>query len=273
MTHRCREKECAKRFSTKTGTVMERSRLGYQVWLIATYLMVTSLNGISSMELHRRLKITVKTAWFLSHRIRQGFASDDALFAGPLEIDETYFGGIRRKMQARRRKALAKLGRGTAGKTIVAGARDRRTGRFRSHVVSGTDRATLQEFIAENAAPGATVYTDELSSYTGMPFTHESVNHGAGEYVRDGVHVQGIESFWAVLKRAYKGVYYKWSPKHLDRYVAEFGGRLALRELGGDPLAQLGKVVDGLAGKRLTYRELVAPNGLDSGARAIAVGA
>ena len=269
MTHRCREKECAKRFSPRTGTLMERSHLGYLIWLFAMFLMVTSLNGISSMELHRRLKVSVKTAWYLSHRIRRALEDDDPLFTSTIEIDETFFGGIRSKMQAKRRKAMAHLGRGTAGKTPVIGAKDRRTNRVHACVIGNTDAASLQGFIAEQVAPGARVITDEAAGYEGIPFTHETVNHGRGEYVRGDAHTNGIESFWAMVKRAWKGTYYKMSPKHLDRYIVEFGGRLGLRDL--DTLEQLADMAAAMVGKSLTYKELTAPNGRDSGARAVAV--
>ena len=145
------------------------------------------------------------------------------------------------------------------------GAKDRATNRVSARVVAGTDKATLQGFVAQQADPEATVYTDEHASCQGMPFDHEAVKHSVAEYVRGMVHTNGMESFWAMLKRAHTGTFHKMSPKHLDRYVSEFAGKHNLRE--EDTLAQMAAVTAGLIGKRLMYRQLIAENGLSSGAR------
>ncbi len=264
MPFRCREKECAKRFSAKTGTVMEGSKLGLQVWMIATYLLTTSLKSVSSMKLHRDLDITQKTAWFLAHRLRVALEEEETPFSGPVEVDETVIGGKRKNMHKDKRAALT--GRGSVGKTIVAGAKDRETNAVSARTIPNTQTATLQGFVREHAAPGATVYTDDALGYKGMRYNHESVNHSAGEYVRGMAHTQGIESFWSMLKRGYQGTFHKISPKHLDRYVNEFAGRHNVREL--DTIAQIGSVAAGMEGKRLRYTDLIADNGLESGARA-----
>ena len=265
MPYRCREKECAKRFSPKTGTVMEGSKLGFQVWMIATFLLSTNLKSVSSMKLHRDLEITQKSAWFLAHRLRRALDRDGDMFAGPVEVDETYFGGKRKNMSNAQRKELAGTGRGAVGKTAVVGIKDRETKNVRAKVVENTDKATLQGFVVENTAPGATVYTDQASAYEGLPFEHESVKHSVSEYVRGMAHTNGAESFWSMLKRAHMGTFHKFSPKHLHRYLDEFEGRQNVRE--NDTIDQLGAMVEGMEGKRLRYRELIAPNGLDSGAR------
>ena len=124
-----------------------------------------------------------------------------------------------------------------------------------ARTVPATDKPTLQDFVAEHTAPGATVFTDEASAYQGMPFDHESVNHSAGEYVRDMAHTNGIESFWSMLKRGYHGTFHHFSEKHLDRYVGEFAGRHNVRE--ADTIDMMGGMVTGLDGKRLTYRDLI----------------
>ncbi len=142
MPYRCREKECAKRFSAKTGTVMEGSKLGFQVWMIATYLLSTSLKGVSSMKLHRDLNINQRSAWFLAHRLRVALTERQGAFAGPLEADETYMGGRRANMPKAKRKELT--GRGAVGKTAVAGVKDRATNRVAAQVVPSTDARTLQ---------------------------------------------------------------------------------------------------------------------------------
>ena len=149
-----------------------------------------------------------------------------------------------------------KAGRGTFGKTAVVGAKDRKTNKVRAKVVKATDAKTLQSFVFATALAGATVYTDDAAAYKGMPFEHATVRHSVGEYVRDMAHTNGIESFWSMLKRAHKGVYHKISAKHLQRYVDEFAGRHGVRER--DTLDQMRSVVDGMVGKRLMYRELVA---------------
>ena len=164
MSHRCREKECRKHFSVRTNSVMARSKLGYQDWVIAIFLLTTSLKGVSSMKLHRDLGITQKSAWHLAHRLRAAWTeAEAATFGGPVEADETYFRG--------KRKQLADAGatRGTAGKTAVVGVKDRETKHVRAKVTERLDAPALQGFVVENAAPDATVYTDEASAYEGLP--------------------------------------------------------------------------------------------------------
>ena len=264
MPYRCREKVCAKRFSIKTGSVMEGSKIGYQDWVIAIFLVTTSLKSVSSMKLHRDLGITQKSAWFLAHRLRSAMSQDGTLFAGPVEVDETYVGGKRRNMPNSKRKELT--GRGSVGKTAVVGAKDRATKQVAAKVVTSTDKETLQGFVKDHAAPEATVYTDDAGAYESLPFDHAVIKHSLSEYVRGDVHTNGIESLWSMLKRAHKGTFHKLSPKHLDRYVQEFAGRHNLREQ--DTAEQIASIRTGMEGKRLRYRTLIAANGLDSGARA-----
>ena len=229
-THECSHARCPYRctdcrsyFSAKTGTAIEGSKLPFRKWVFAIYLECTSLKGVSSMKLHRDLGVSQKTAWFMLHRIREVWAADkDAPFAGPVEVDETYVGGKRKNMPNAKRKTLT--GRGAVGKTAVVGAKDRATNRVSARPVADTGATTLQGFVVAHAAPDAKVYTDEGSAYTGMPRDHAAVNHSAREYVRGPVHTNGIESFWAMLKRGYIGTYHHWSRKHTDRYVAEFAG-------------------------------------------------
>ena len=262
MTHRCRD--CRKWFSVRTGTIMQSSKLGLQTWVLAVFLLNTGLKGTASMKLHRDLGITQKSAWHLAHRIRETWDKSGGLFTGPVETDETYIGGKRKNMRPKRRKAMR--GRGTIGKAVVVGMKDRETNEIRARMVEGTGKKTLQGFVRDHAKPGATLYTDEHGSYTGMPeFNHESVNHSVGEYVRQQAHTNGIESFWAMLKRGYQGTFHKFSEKHLDRYVIEFAGRHNSRSL--DTIDQMAGVVVGMTGKRLRYRDLIADNGLSSGAR------
>ena len=144
--------------------------------------------------------------------------------------------------------------------------KDRESGKVRAEVVDFTDGETLKGFVREHVEPGATVYTDDARAYKGMPeFNHEAVNHSVAEYVRGQAHTNGIESFWAMLKRAHDGTFHKMSPKHLQRYVSEFAGKHNIRDSG--TLAQMRDTVAGLVGRNLLYRNLIADNGLSSGAR------
>ena len=262
--YRC--KGCHQHFSVRLGTILEGSPLPFRKWVLAIYLHMTSLKGVSSMKLHRDIGVTQKTAWFMLQRIREAFKRDDddePPMGGPVEVDETFVGGKRRNMSNAKRKAAE--GRGPVDMTAVVGAKCRESNEVRAEVVEARDKVTLQDFIADHAAKGATVYTDDHRAYSGMPFDHETVNHSAAEYVRDMAHTNGIESFWAVLKRAHKGVYHKFSVKHLQRYVTDFAGRHNVRTK--DTLAQMEFIVAGMVGKRLTYKALKADNGLPSGAR------
>ena len=254
---------CKEYFSVRTGSIVQDSRLPLRKWVFAIYLEMTGLKGVSSMKLHRDLKVTQKTAWFMLHRIREVWnVESDGLFAGPVEVDETYIGGLEGNKHAHKKQ---RLGRGGIGKSVVVGAKDRTTNEVRVEVVDGTDAKTLQGFVVDHADPDATVYTDEAAGYKGMPFKHESVRHTAGEYVKDMAHTNGIESFWATLKRAHKGTFHKISPKHLDRYAQQFAGKHNARE--NDTIEQMEDVVAGMIGKRLMYRDLIVDNGLESGAR------
>ena len=263
MPYRCREKGCRKRFSVKTGTVMEASNIGYQKWAIAVYLCLTNLKSVSSMKLHRDLNITQRSAWHMAHRLRRAFSENGGLFAGPVEVDESYFGG---KESNKHESKKRRKGRGTAGKTAVAGLKDRATGQVKAEVISDTTSETLQGFVTDHTEEGSTVYTDDAKAYRGMPSReHEAVKHSISEYVREQAHTNGIESFWAMLKRAHKGTFHKLSPKHLDRYVQEFAGKHNLRH--SDTEDQMRGLVERMDGKRLRYDDLIADNGLNSGAR------
>ena len=269
MTHRCRDCPGRSDFSLKTGTVMQSSKLGYQTWAIAIYLMMTGLKGTAAMKMHRDLDITYKTAWHLAHRLRKALAGGSApMFSGPVEADESYFGGKRKNMSNAKRKELreAGAGPGTVGKAAVAGVKDRETNRVAARRMEATDASALQTFVRDHAAPGATLYTDEAAAYKGMPeFRHEAVNHSAKEYVRQQAHTNGMESFWAMLKRGYQGTFHKFSEKHLDRYVGEFAARHNARQ--ADTADQMETVVRQTVGQRLRYSDLIADNGLPSGAR------
>ena len=255
--------DCRSYFSVRTGTPIARSNVPLRKWAIAVYLCLTSLKSVSSMKLQRDIGVSQPTAWFMLHRIREAWAEDDDDdLDGPVEVDETYFGGKRDNMPLSKRRTLT--GRGAVGKTAVVGVKDRDSGEVRAEVVVRADGSTLKGFVREHVEPGATLYTDEAAAYRGMPeFTHETVNHSVAEYVRGKAHTNGIESFWSMLKRAHDGTFHKISPKHLQRYVSEFAGKHNHRDSG--TLIQMRDTVARLVGRNLLYRDLIADNGLSSG--------
>ena len=250
-------KGCRSYFSVRTGTMLQNSRLPLRKWAFAIYLYVTNLKSISSMKLHREIKVTQKTAWFMLHRLRDAWGESGLeAFVGPVEADETYIGGKRKNMPKSKRAAMA--GRGAVGKAAIVGSKDRATNKVKVRHIENTDTANVAGFVAQSAAPGATVYTDEAKAYKalGGDFDHEAVNHSAGEYVRGMAHTNGIESFWSMLKRGYTGTFHHFSEKHLQRYVDEFAGRHNVRE--ADTVDQMQDVVAAMTGKRLMYRDLIA---------------
>ena len=259
MPYRCRT--CKRYFSLKTNTVMEDSKLPLRTWAWAIYIVMTSLKGVSSMKLHRDLGVRQQTAWFMLHRIREAFADLElAAFEGPVEVDESYFGG-KKKNQPKSKQSDAKGG--TADKTAVLAVKDRKTKKVAARVIKYVNAATLQGFVKEHAKRGATVYTDGASSYRGLAgYSHASVAHSKGEYVKGDAHTQGVESFWSTLKRAYMGTFHRISERHLGRYVNEFAGRQNVRELDTD--AQMREVVARMVGRRLTYQALTADNGMSA---------
>lgn len=248
MPWRCRS--CRKHFSVRTGTVFAESPLPVQTWLLAAYLMTSARKGISSVQLAKELGVTQKTGWFLEHRIREAFKRRGGLLGPEVEIDEAYIGGKEHNKHARKRQGVKG---GTRGKQPVIGIRQR-GGEMRAFPIDDTSRVGLQSAIVENVRRGSRVYTDGHRGYLGMRnFHHEAVSHATGEYVRDRVHTNSVESFWALFKRGYVGTFHYMSHKHLDRYVTEFSGRM---NAGHDSMHLLDTVIAGAIGRRLTYREL-----------------
>ena len=260
--------DCREYFSIRTGTPMHRSKIPRRKWVIALFLEAMSPKGIASTRLAEAIGISQKSAWFMLHRIREGFAGaiDGGEFSGPVEVDETSVGGRRKNLSNKQRRALWRAGiKGPVDQSTVVGMVDRETKRVRAERIETADRATLHGFICENTNPRATVYTDEAPTYKSMPRNHASVNHSMFEFARGEVSTNSIESFWSIIKRSHKGVFHKFSEKHLDRYLTQFAGKRSLREISTE--AQMERVASGFSGRRLTYGTLVEGNGLNSGAR------
>jgi transposase-like protein len=260
---KCRS--CRKQFSVKVNSIFEDSPITLKKWLPALWLIVNCKNGVSSYEIARDLGVTQKTAWFILQRLRLALKAGFTKLGGtggPVEVDETFIGGLPKNMHAKKRLQLkaAKSG-GYAEKAIVFGMLDRDTRQVRAEVIPNIKRETLQAAILNRVGFGSTVYSDGWPGYDGLKaekFVHETVNH-VEEYVRGNVHTQGIENFWSLLKRGLKGTYVAVEPFHLDRYVGEQVFRFNHRATKDNPLDDADRFYIALAqvaNKRLTYAEL-----------------
>ena len=254
----CKEKHPRRQFSAKVGTIFEDSPLGLDKWFAAVWMVANCKNGISSYEMARHLGITQKSAWFMDHRIRLAMKTGSFMkMTGEVEADETFIGGLAKNMHEKKKKHL---GTGGAGKTAVLGIL-RRTdsqgkSKVKAQVIPDTKVETLQPAIRETVEPNSQLYTDAWASYRGLDkdYKHDVINH-AVEYVRDNVHTNGIENFWSLLKRTIKGTYVSVEPFHLGRYLDEQAFRFNERD--DNDAGRFKSVISSVAGKRITYKELI----------------
>ena len=249
--------KCRKPFTVKVGTVFESSHVKMNLWLQAIYMMCASKKGVSSNQLHRMLGVTLKTAWFMSHRIREAMRDGDLApmggDGGIVEVDETFIGhdtSIKPRGE--------KKGRGYAHKHKVLSLVERNTGKARSMVVNSLKADDLLPILRENIAKEATVYTDEASYYKKLDQTfavHDFVRHGAGEYGRGIVHTNTIEGYFSIFKRGMKGIYQHCAKHHLHRYTGEFAFRYSNRiATGATDEMRADRALQGIVGKRLKYQ-------------------
>jgi transposase-like protein len=249
--------DCREQFTVTVGTVFERSKIALHVWLQAVYYLCSSKKGMSSHQLHRTLGVTYKTAWFMTHRIRE--AMRDGMLApfggkgGKVEVDETFIGksGV----------PPSKKGTGYRHLNKVLSLVDRKTGQARSMVIDSLKASTIVPILRDNIARETHVLTDDAGQYRALSLSfheHSVVNHNQGEYVsftNPAVHTNTIEGFFSIFKRGMRGTYQHCGKQHLHRYLAEFDFRYSERaKLGINDAERMDKALKGISGKRLTYR-------------------
>lgn len=260
--------ECRKPFSVTVGTVFERSHIPLNKWLLAVHLLSASKKGMSSHQLHRQLDVTYKTAWFMSHRIREAMKNPNPAPIGgsgkTVEADETYIGNAKRtrmKVQFINGKGWVTRGPSGGGQAkwkVVALVE--RGGEVRSVHVDYLTVGKIREVLVKHAHRQSMLMTDDSNVYTGIGrefASHDTVNHTAKEYVRGTITTNTIEGVFSIFKRGMKGIYQHCGEQHLHRYLAEFDFRYNARiALGVDDTARTEKAISGIRGKRLTYRRI-----------------
>jgi hypothetical protein len=263
---KCGNDHPRRQFSVKVGTIMEDSPIPLSKWLPAIWMNANCKNGISSYELARALDITQKSAWFMLQRIRlamQNAGGGGGKLNGTVEVDETFIGARARNVH---KSVLAKRekGRGGYSKAMVVGllqrhGKDGKISKVRAMVLPNAQRMTLFDEVYKHVEIGSEVMSDQWGPYLTLDhdFTHQFVNH-AEEYVRDNVHTNGIENFWSLLKRSLRGTYVSVEPFHLFRYVDEQAFRFNERKDENGDRGRFKTLLQHVAGKRLTYKELIA---------------
>ena len=253
--------DCEGQFTATVGTVFERSKVPLRKWVLAFHLVCASKKGMSSLQISRMLGVTYKTAWFMTHRIREAMTPNNpgklGSGGGTVEADETYWGTSPRSKKAQAiRKAGGKVSGNDKQKIISLVERN---GSVRSFHVASINGATLKKALHDHIAKDAHLMTDDLHMYRriGKHFaSHEAVNHSKGEYARGHVSTNTVESFFALFKRGLVGTFHHVSPKHLERYLNEFDFRYNARtSMGYTDTERANLALKGVTGKRLTYRQ------------------
>lgn len=256
----CNKRHDRRQFTVKTGTIWEDSPLGLDKWLTAMWMIANCKNGISSWEIHRAIKVTQKTAWFMLHRIRLAMQGENAgKLAGEVEVDETFIGGKSRFMHKDKRERVI-TGTGGKDKAVVMGMMER-GGNVRAFVVDNRTKKELQQQVRQHIEAGAAIFSDELKSYDGLDadYQHAVVDH-AIEYVNGNVHTNNMEGFWSLLKRGLHGTYVSVEPFHLFRYIDEQAFRFNNRKAAGD-WERCSELVSNILDKRVTYAQLTGKLG------------
>ena len=262
-------RDCRKQFSVTVGSVFERSHVPLHKWVLATHLLTSSKKGMSSHQLSRMLGVTYKTAWFMSHRIREAMTDTNPAPIGGegkvVEADEAYLGKVETPVPSSSRECRPYLKRDIAKQKRPIFALVERGGEARVYHMPIVTGANIREVLIRNALRTSRLHTDESSLYpkVGKEFTtHETVQHSAGEYARGDVTTNTVEGFFGVLKRGMKGVYQHCGEQHFQRYLNEFAFRynnrsgLGVNDTERALIALRG--IGGIGGKRLTYRRINA---------------
>ena len=255
----CKSKHAKRQFSAKVGTIFEDSPLGLDKWLMTAWMIVNCKNGVSSYEISRAIGVTQKSTWFMLQRLRLAMKSDEKTLlggdGGAVEADEVFIGGKPKNRHVGLRAGADK-------KVPVVGVLDRETRQIRAKVVPNVKMENVARMVLENVGRKSAVYTDGWTGYQNLKhagFVHETVNH-VTEYVRGEVHTNGLENFWALLRRTLSGTYVAVEPFHLDRYIDEQVFRFNTSKSMNDS-QRFGKIISQLAGKRLTYAKLTGKVG------------
>ena len=251
--HSCNS--CRRQFSIRTGSIFENSKIPLRKWLYAMYLFNTARKGISAAQVARDLGISAASAWFMMHRLREAMDPGLEKLEGEVEIDEAWVGGLEKNKHSK--KKLRK--RWAEGKQIVLGMRERDNGPIILRPIHTNTRDVLLDDILLSVEEGSIIYTDEFAGYNDLDdwYEHYVVNHKRGEYVNEQITTNSIESVWAIVKRAHKGVYHQWSKKHGGRYYNEVAYRLTEGNIRTPIMIRIKKLAQRSFEVQLTYKELV----------------
>lgn len=249
--YRCAEKKCRKDFTATVGTLFERSHIPLSTWFRAVFLLCSSKKGMSSYQMHRMLGVTYKTAWFMTHRIREAMIPVNPSPLGgegkTVESDETYIG----------RREGVKMTRGVIHKIAVLSLVER-GGKVRSFKIGNANKKTVHDVLHRHLDHDSRLMTDDAWHYGSCPGVkkHEKVNHSAGEYARGDATTNTVEGYFSIFKRGMVGTYQHCGEQHLHRYLTEFDFRYSHREATGfDDTARATRAIMGVEGRRLTYHQ------------------